>query len=252
MSLPKLQSCPNCHYSCNTPNDDSTNVYSCGICGQYYCHECNYNREMNFCPHCNGRTKKYFIEGWVGMTGDERGDYYREQDEMRRIRQSKRQVNKIKSSPPRVSVNFDSIKIIHNTQVGDGTKGMRILSTVRVNYYFGEFKPVAWFYDKNGNKLKDTNGKYSTKDKQVCAGFPKYKSKGGNSNPVKIEKFIPYTELHLKGSGVFKLYFVIGTFYAGSSNKIGNNSYRITFKVRKKVSGGFFTATKISYHSEDD
>ncbi len=59
---------------------------------------------------------------------------------------------------------------------------------------------IIFFYNKDGKPLKDFNGKYCTKDGSVCAWkdiTPSY----NNSSWEDMSIFIPYSELHIVGSG---------------------------------------------------
>lgn len=67
---------------------------------------------------------------------------------------------------------------------------------------------IIFFYNKDGKPLKDFNGKYCTKDGSVCAWkdiTPSY----DNSSWEGMNIFIPYSELHMTGSGTSDIMYIL-------------------------------------------
>lgn len=99
---------------------------------------------------------------------------------------------------PRVTI--DNISVIHDDQLPQG-KGMTVkfkMSTV--NLANKDCRAVVYFYDGSGNPLKDTNNSYCSKDGQISSG-ENFHPRSNNSEYTNFNVSIPYSELHLTGTG---------------------------------------------------
>ncbi len=98
-----------------------------------------------------------------------------------------------------------------------GQTGMRIKVRVAADQLEnGRYKCVAWFYDKLGKELTDTNGKYKSGSTQVSAGCD-LEIDQLNAGNTTCEIFIPYNELH-QGEGFNESNFKIGLFKVNEDN----------------------------------
>ena len=95
---------------------------------------------------------------------------------------------------------IENVTVSHDETV-NGESGMKINMKLTISEKKGKnCSVVAYFYDESGNKLKDSNNKYSTKEGSVCAFkdiTPSYESSEWKSLSITI----PYSELHLPSSG---------------------------------------------------
>ncbi len=72
-------------------------------------------------------------------------------------------------------------------------------------------KLLVWFYQGNGNKLKDFNEKYTTTDGQVCVSRT-FQPKYDDTRFEDFTIFMPYDELHVNVKGTHEIKFIIGMF----------------------------------------
>ncbi len=99
---------------------------------------------------------------------------------------------------PRVTV--DNVSVIHDDQLPEG-KGMTMkFKMTTVNLADKSCRAVVYFYDSNGNPLKDTNNNYYSNDGQICSG-ESFQPQSNNSEYTNFNVSIPYSELHLTGTG---------------------------------------------------
>lgn len=108
------------------------------------------------------------------------------------------------------SVSISSVTVDHNVYQ-NGEKGMRINVSISANNMSGKkLSVVAWFYFKDGTKLKDSNRNYRTTDGQVSTSESEYIS--GDNDRRTVTLFLPYSELHISSKGEHSLKFDIGVF----------------------------------------
>lgn len=104
------------------------------------------------------------------------------------------------ANPNGVSATIENVNT-SNYDTIDGEEGMTIQFKLKINGMKDKnASVVAYFYDNDGNALKDTNDKYATTKGNVCAYkdiTPSYEK--SSYNELKIT--IPYSELHLSTSG---------------------------------------------------
>ena len=95
---------------------------------------------------------------------------------------------------------FENVRVINDDQLSDG-KGMTVEFKMTTKNLGGKnCRAVVYFYDSNGNSLKDTNGRYNSSDGQVCSGED-FKPSSNSSRYTSFNISIPYKEFHLPGSG---------------------------------------------------
>ena len=115
----------------------------------------------------------------------------------------------------------------HN-QYQNSVKGMRIHVKFEVNNFKGAAGTVnAYFYQKDGDSLKDFNGQYKTKIGQVSVGegfTPRYV----NSTYEDFKLFMPYQELHI-ARGKHNLKFDIQIFDASAGKSLSSVSDPVYF-----------------------
>ena len=134
---------------------------------------------------------------------------------------------------PSKSATIKSVRI-KQTVLKNGIKGLTTHVELEI---FGaknlDCRVVTYFYDANGNALKDLNGKYCTNEDE-----PKVSS-GINIKPSSDDElhicamFIPYSELHLSGNSTKNLYVDVRVWDISSktSKLLGiknNTSFRYT------------------------
>ncbi|MEM9679119.1 MAG: hypothetical protein AAF901_02245 [Bacteroidota bacterium] len=120
----------------------------------------------------------------------------------------------------KVDGKFNKVWAEHNVYEY-GVKGMKIHADYNINNMKGtKGKLVAYFYYKDGTKLKDTNKKYRTTDGQVST------SKDFNPNYDRTLYsdywvFIPYDEFHLgTGKTNLKCKFIIFEYTTGQPKSV--------------------------------
>lgn len=119
------------------------------------------------------------------------------------------------SSPFRVNKVFSNV-----TQ--EGGVGMKVSIDVRgEDLSAGDYKCVAWYYDKDGQRLNDKNGKFKSGNDQVSAGADLQILGDGTNGTCTI--FIPYAELHQE-KGFNESQFKLGLF-----KKQGSGNYERIF-----------------------
>ena len=107
------------------------------------------------------------------------------------------------------------IWVDHN-QYQDLVKGMRIHVKFTVhNFKGGQGNVVAYFYEKNGDPLKDTNQSYNTTSGDVSVGGS-FQPGYVNSVYKDYTLFMPYQELHLSGKHNLKFHIQVHTGNAAS------------------------------------
>ena len=120
----------------------------------------------------------------------------------------------------------------------DGNVGMKATVSVRGdNLSAGDYKCVAWYYDKDGQRLNDKNGKFKSGNDQVSAGADLQIVGDGKSGTCDI--FIPYAELHQE-KGFNESQFKLGLF-----KKQGSGNYERIF-----VDNNFTAFEYFNIHNE--
>ncbi|RKU12753.1 hypothetical protein C6502_05250, partial [Candidatus Poribacteria bacterium] len=111
--------------------------------------------------------------------------------------------------------NIFKVWVDHN-QYQDSVKGMQIHVKFNVhNFKDGSGRVVAYFYKKNGDPLKDTNGRYNTTAGAVST-WGKFQPGYVKSIYNDFKLFLPYTELHM-ARGKHNLKFRIKIFKFNNS-----------------------------------
>lgn len=111
----------------------------------------------------------------------------------------------------------------------NGTDGIELIVKAKVENMDKEnYMMVAWFYDENGEPLKDFNNKYSSNGVVVS-----YESFGFKDGPEEIDLrlFLPYDEFHLP-KGQHDLQYRIGVY------KMSNGELELV--RREKMLNSFF------------
>lgn len=115
-----------------------------------------------------------------------------------------------------------SVNKVYTNVTESGNVGMRVKVQIRdEDLLSGDYKCVAWFYNEEGKRLEDKNGKFKSGNNQVSAGSDLYMSGNGLSGHCDI--FIPYAELH-QGEG-----FNLSQFKLGLFKKRSNGSFERVF-----------------------
>lgn len=76
------------------------------------------------------------------------------------------------------------------------------------NAKYKDVTVIAYFYDKNKNKLRDQNNRYKTSDNQVCLSeniSPRYE----NSHYENLTLSMPLSELDIRSNGSYEMFFKI-------------------------------------------
>ena len=114
-------------------------------------------------------------------------------------REEKITINQSGPSSQQPTAQIKSVSIAHNQNLDDG-KGMIIYVSFSIkNLKDKDGSVVAYFYDNDGNRIKDSNGKYNTSASNVCT-FKNIKPRFDNSRYDSLELKIPYSELHQTGT----------------------------------------------------
>ena len=112
---------------------------------------------------------------------------------------------------------------VDHNQYQNSIKGMRIHVRFDVDNFKGyQGSVVAYFYDKNGEPLKDTNQNYNTTGGNVSVG-DSFRPPYDNSIYKDYPLFMPYRELHL--SGKHNLKFRIQVHTGNASSKLSDWVY---------------------------
>lgn len=108
-------------------------------------------------------------------------------------------------------VAIGGVSVVHHEMV-DGKDGLSIRANMSIKGMKDkEVRVVAYFYDSDGNALKDTNGRYRTTNSDVCTGISINPTTDNYSADV-VTLSIPYEELHLSATGDVVLKYDIGVF----------------------------------------
>lgn len=122
---------------------------------------------------------------------------------------------------------IQKVWVDHN-QYQDSVKGMRIHVKFDVdNFKDTKGRVVAYFYTKNGNPLKDTNGSYKTTTGDVSAVSHIFQPSYVNTVYQDFKFFMPYQELHM-ARGKYNLKFYIRIF-SGTWNALSDKSDWVHF-----------------------
>ena len=135
-------------------------------------------------------------------------------------------ISQVSSSTTTPAAQIKSIAISHNRTLDDG-KGMIIYVSFNVQNMKGKKgRAVAYFYDNDGNRIKDSNGKYNTSGSNVCT-FKDITPRYDNSRYDSLELKIPYSELHQMGTYTRTLKFSISIWDKSvtPSNEITSSSF---------------------------
>jgi len=97
-------------------------------------------------------------------------------------------------------VTFDHVTVKHDEQLTEGL-GMTIKFKMSTTNLGGKSCHAnVYFYDSNGKALMDSNNRYKTVDGQVCSS-EEFSPTSNHSEYTDFNVQIPYSELHLTGSG---------------------------------------------------
>lgn len=128
----------------------------------------------------------------------------------------------------RVTGSIRNIWVDHNVTDSYGNYGMRIHVKFDINGMLNRTGLVAaYFYNSNGNALRDTNSSYRTTDGNVATHVnftPNYENCTFNDLSI----FMPYSELHL--SRTTSCYFTISIW--NGNNEVAQserNSFHLTY-----------------------
>jgi len=118
---------------------------------------------------------------------------------------------------------FNKVWVDHNTEQNN-VMGMKIHAEFEVSHLKDvPCRAAAYFYFSSGNKLKDSNNAYNTKDGQVCVGKdfnPSYEE----SIYRDFELFMPYSELHMS-DGKHSLKFYISLYVEEDANFFADSNW---------------------------
>ena len=122
--------------------------------------------------------------------------------------------------------NIHKVWVDHN-QFENGVKGMRIHVKFTVHNFKGRKGSVfAYFYKKNEDTLKDSNGRYCTTEGQVSVG-KNFTPRFVNSTFNDFKLFIPNHELHVRGKHNLK--FMVQIFNMDTSTALSGWSDWVHF-----------------------
>ena len=117
---------------------------------------------------------------------------------------------------------------VDHNQYQDSVKGMRIHVKFEVNNFKGATGTVnAYFYQKDGDPLKDTNGSYYTTSGNVSTWGNNFQPSYVNATYNDYTLFMPYSELHLRGKHNLKFYIRI--FGQDAGNALSDVSDWVSF-----------------------
>jgi len=180
----------------------------------------------------------------VGALLGGQGDYDREkaaaeegarmqieaQERMQREAEARERA-RIEAARPRVV--FNEITMDHNIELR-GVKGMKVHMNMDANNLNGvNLQPTVYFFDSNGNKLMDKDGKCRTNDGQVSfAGpvlVPSYDKAGFRDSWV----FIDYRQFDITELGKHDLRFKIQVHDKDAKRLVGQSQfYGMAYTVR--------------------
>ena len=122
-----------------------------------------------------------------------------------------------------------NVWVDHN-QYQDSVKGMQIHVKFNVhNFKDGSGRVVAYFHKKNGDPLKDTNGRYKTTAGDVSTSG-KFQPRDVNSVYNDFTFFFPYNELHrARGKHDLKFHIKIFKFDSGTWDALSDASDWVHF-----------------------
>lgn len=125
------------------------------------------------------------------------------------------------ATPSGPSAELSDITLEHGV-TKNGTRGMNIhvKCTIR-NMVNKEGTCIAYFYNADGNALKDVNGKYNTVSGKVCC-TQKYTPMMQVTEYTDICLFMPYTELH-QSSGNHNLKLFVSIFDNNGNEMVQSN-----------------------------
>ena len=141
----------------------------------------------------------------------------------------------VTSSNIRASVQFNSIRSMHNV-IKNGKKGLLVYLDFKISGMKGRrCSAVAHFFHSNGSQLKNLSGGYGTGNGQVSTST-KFTPGYDNTNYNRMELFIPYEEMHLNGS--YNLKFRVSVFdaYGKGVGRSEFQSFKLSWKSRSSGS----------------
>ena len=152
---------------------------------------------------------------------------FRYEDDYRYRSQSSNYDNNI-TNRKRVSADVEQVWIEHNVFDSNGIKGMRIHVKFTVRGMLNKQGDcILYFYDENGDALKDKNERYWTSNGSVCAS-KFFKPSYENSVYEDFKIFMPYSELHLKATT--SCYFRV-IIWSGSEELARSGKYSFRYTV---------------------
>jgi hypothetical protein len=129
-----------------------------------------------------------------------------------------------------VSGNIERVWVDHNVYKND-QKGMRIhVKFTARNMRNAEGRLTAYFYFESGAALKDYNGKFKTKEKNVSVGW-NFTPQEATAVYNDFTLFIPYSELHLKAGRKYWLKF----------NVVASHTLSVGYSEFGRSNGHLFT-----------
>lgn len=125
----------------------------------------------------------------------------------------------------KITGKINDITVEHNV-FKDGKKGMKIFVDFSVQNMKGFTGSCAvYFYYENGDRVKDTNGSYTTSDNHA-ATHKTIKPSNDNSSYTDLEIFMPYSELEVgTGKHDLKFYCQIWENSSQSSKSVAKSQY---------------------------
>lgn len=125
----------------------------------------------------------------------------------------------------KITGEIKDITVEHNV-FKDGVKGMKILVDFSVQNMKGiDGSCAVYFYYENGNRVKDSNGKYATSDNQAAA-HKTIKPRYDSSSYTDVEIFMPYNELEVgTGKHNLKFYCKIWEYSTSSAVSVTESQY---------------------------
>lgn len=128
-------------------------------------------------------------------------------------------------SAQKITGEIKDITVEHNV-FKDGVKGMKILVDFSVQNMKGiDGSCAVYFYYENGNRVKDSNGKYATSDNQAAA-HKSIKPSYDSSSYTDVEIFMPYNELEVgTGKHNLKFYCKIWEYSTSSAVSVTESQY---------------------------
>jgi len=122
--------------------------------------------------------------------------------------QSRRDAARIRAGGSSATGNIEKVWVEHNTYNGGSEKGMRIHTKFSVKNHRGlPVRLAAYFYERNGNKLWDDDGSFSTRNGQVSVGSDILRPPYDNTIWKDNVMFFPYDQLDINQKGKHRLKF---------------------------------------------